>query len=88
MAGPDHPADAFLHEPDFPIEDESNGASAEFQVSQQLGFMDGQDRVNGFYFDYDQVFHKQIKSQVTIKIESFKNQWYLLLMNYFQSSFF
>ena len=60
MAGPDHPADAFLHEPDFPIEDESNGASAEFQVSQQLGFMDGQDRIDGFVFDDDAFIHAHV----------------------------
>lgn len=50
---PDHPADTFFDARDLPVEQEPEWASAELEIGQQLGLVDGLNRIDGLVFDED-----------------------------------
>jgi hypothetical protein len=57
---PDQPADTILDPHDFPIDQESERAPTEFKIGEQLGLVNGQNRIDGLIFDEDIPFDSHI----------------------------
>jgi hypothetical protein len=43
-----HALDAVFHQPDIPVEQKAEMQAAQFEIRQQLGFVDRQEMLNGF----------------------------------------
>ena len=63
--------DSMLDARDLPVKEEADGMSAQFEISKQLGSMDGTDRINSFVFDEYAFINQEIGPISTIKHDLF-----------------
>lgn len=64
-------AEALLEEGDVEVDEESDGQAQEFEVGDELGFVDGEEAVHGFELEDDMAVDDEVETVAAVEGEAF-----------------